>query len=71
MGKATDGLARSGSDAEKDLLSSAEWGLIDCYLQDIHLKNNGLLSDTYLKKHEADMLADCENSEVIARLKKR
>ena len=63
-----DGWAHSGTISEKKILSN-EWSLIDCYLQDIYLENHGLLSDSYLKKHEASMLANCENGEVVARLK--
>ena len=65
-----DGLVRVGTIAEKNLLSAAESALIDSYLQDIELKNRGVLSDVYLRKHEAGMLANCENSEVATRLER-
>ena len=64
-----DGLARSGTVAEKQLLSDADWSLINSYLHDINLENKNLLSEVYLKKHEASMLANCESREIVARLK--
>ena len=69
-----DGFVRAGSAGsalEKKAITAAEWSLIDSFLQDIHLQNNGLLSDVYLINHEANMLAACAGEKIVTKPKLR
>ena len=54
----------------EEQLSVKDWNLIDLYVEDIYLAEKGLLAESYLKKYEAEILANCENIEVIAQLRK-
>jgi hypothetical protein len=58
------------SEKEKSCMTDSDWCMIDKCVRDINATRKGLLDDLQLAEHESNLLSDCEDVEVIDRLKK-
>jgi hypothetical protein len=63
-----DGFARAGTVAQKAQLSGTEWGLVESFLQDLYLVQQGLVSAEYAVGVQHRLAHQCSSPEVIASL---
>ena len=63
-----DGFARVGTAAQKALLPDKEWGLVESFLQDLYLVQQGLVSAEYAVGVQHGLAHHCSRPEVIASL---
>ena|SRR4028118_1778247 len=64
----SDGFARVGTAAQKGLLSGKEWGLVESFLQDLYLVQQGLVSAEYAAGVQHRLARHCSSPEVITSL---
>jgi hypothetical protein len=57
------------ADSTEKALMKGHWHLIDRFVQDLIMINNGLVSDQYIKMVETSLETNCENLETIHDLK--
>lgn len=55
-----DALSRIGSDKENQLFENEDWFLIESFLQDIDLMNQGLVNEDYINERMAEMRDKCD-----------
>jgi hypothetical protein len=64
-----DHFARTGSAMEKLDISDDDWRLIESFLQDLALVDNGLAADSFVESLEARIKVSLESAELTRELK--
>lgn len=60
-----DMLARIGKKTEKQLLSTADWSLINSWLQDLTLIKSGKASTQFVSNFKDQLTQNCDSAETI------
>jgi hypothetical protein len=64
-----DGFVRHATPFEKKIMNYEDWIMIDSFIQDIVIINNGFASKYYIKKNYEKMLQNCDSEITINELK--
>lgn len=63
-----DGLLHMGTEEEKKLFDEDDWSIIDGFIQDIIIVENGLASESYAEDLQKNLREHCNSKEVIEQL---